>query len=140
MLTSFKSQINMKTKTNKQKLTSKFLLRTLLTLIAVIAFETSSMGAARFAVSTGNWSGSIWASTVGGTAGTAATPTSSDAVTINPGVTVTLTGSAACASLTVGDASTNSAAQLSVVAQTLTVSGNVVLVLPTLQTVTVPPL
>ncbi|MFM8916432.1 MAG: hypothetical protein ACKOGP_01660, partial [Bacteroidota bacterium] len=56
----------------------------------------------RFAVTTGNWNGAIWATTAGGNAGSATTPTSTDAVTINPGITVTVTANATCASITFG--------------------------------------
>lgn len=48
--------------------------------------------AARFAVASGNWSGAIWAATAGGSAGSAAVPTSADDVTINAGTTTTLDG------------------------------------------------
>ncbi|SMO79354.1 Autotransporter adhesin [Flavobacterium resistens] len=55
--------------------------------------------APRFAVTSGNWDGAIWASTAGGVAGSAATPTISDAVTINSGISVTVNVAANCASL-----------------------------------------
>ena len=56
----------------------------------------------RYAVASGNWSGAIWASTSGGVAGSAATPTSLDAVIINSGVNVTVTANAFCTTLDIG--------------------------------------
>ena len=50
-------------------------------------------------VATGNWNGAIWATTAGGAAGSAATPTISDAVIINSGVTVAVNVTANCATL-----------------------------------------
>lgn len=55
--------------------------------------------AARFAVTTGNWSGAIWAATVGGAAGSAAVPTTADDVTINISVVVTVDDENAVADL-----------------------------------------
>ncbi|MGA3287286.1 MAG: autotransporter-associated beta strand repeat-containing protein, partial [Bacteroidota bacterium] len=65
----------------------------------VVLISTTAM-AQRYAVATGNWSGAIWATTAGGVAGSAPTPTSADAATINAGVTVTIDVAASCASLT----------------------------------------
>lgn len=45
----------------------------------------------RYLRATGNWNGPVWAETSGGTAGTAATPTSADIVYIIANFTVTLT-------------------------------------------------
>lgn len=57
--------------------------------------------AARFAVTTGNWSGAIWAATSGGAAGSAAVPTAADDATINKNVVVTIDDTTAvCLSLT----------------------------------------
>ena len=53
--------------------------------------------ASRFAVTTGNWTGAIWAATSGGAAGSAAVPTSADDVTINKNVTVTIDDTSAVA-------------------------------------------
>ena len=63
-------------------------------------FLMNAAFAQRFAVAAGNWNGAIWATTAGGIAGTAATPTATDAVTINAGVTVTVNVTASCLSLT----------------------------------------
>ncbi len=60
----------------------------------------------RFAVASGNWNGAIWATTTGGVAGSAATPTSADAVTINSAISVTVNVPANCASLTYGTGGT----------------------------------
>jgi murein DD-endopeptidase MepM/ murein hydrolase activator NlpD len=62
-----------------------------------------SSGGSRFAVLSGNWDGTIWATTSGGDAGSASTPTSFNDVTINSGVTVTINVAAAeCKSLSFG--------------------------------------
>lgn len=55
----------------------------------------------RFAVASGNWNGAIWATTVGGVAGSASTPTSATDVTINAGRTVTVNVAANTRLLTV---------------------------------------
>jgi hypothetical protein len=66
------------------------------------AISPSSIGA-RFAVTTGNWNGSIWAATSDGAAGSAPAPTSLNNVTVNAGVTVTVNTSAAeCGSMSFG--------------------------------------
>ncbi len=71
-------------------------------LFAIFVFHlTEGFSANRYAVATGNWTAGIWATTAGGVAGTAATPTNLDDVFINSGVTVTInTAGAACLSLT----------------------------------------
>ncbi|MCX6291239.1 MAG: T9SS type A sorting domain-containing protein [Bacteroidetes bacterium] len=61
-----------------------------------------SKAAARFAVTTGNWSSAIWAATAGGAAGSAAVPTAADVVTINNAVTVSITSAAVANSVTIG--------------------------------------
>lgn len=67
--------------------------------------------ATRFAVTTGNWNGAIWAATAGGSAGSAAVPTSADDVTINAGVTVTLDATGCiCRTLTANGTLKNNAA------------------------------
>lgn len=76
-------------------------------LFICIAF--SSFGAARFAVASGNWNGSIWASTALGIPGTAATPTALDAVTINNGVSVSINSNVSASSVTVGVSGAGSA-------------------------------
>jgi autotransporter-associated beta strand protein len=91
-----------------------FLRSFLLLLIAAIGV-CSHATAQRFAVADGNWTDAIWASTVGGTAGTAATPTSSDAVTINVGRTITINTAASCASFAMTGASSS--------ASTVSISG-----------------
>lgn len=66
--------------------------------------------AARFAVTTGNWTGAIWAATAGGAAGSAAVPTNADDVTINKNVTVTINDTTAVAnsiSCAIGTTSTD---------------------------------
>ncbi|MEO7531140.1 MAG: hypothetical protein ABIS69_07005 [Sediminibacterium sp.] len=73
-----------------------FILFGLFTLIFI-----NSYAANRFAVASGNWNGSIWAATAGGTAGSAATPTSSDIVTINANKNVTVNVIAAAKSITI---------------------------------------
>lgn len=80
-----------------KSLLNRYLTACLLLFLISIGF---GYGANRFAVSTGNWSGSIWASTVGGVPGSAATPTSSDDVTINNGITVTVNSAAVCNTIT----------------------------------------
>jgi fibronectin-binding autotransporter adhesin len=72
----------------------------LIVLLTMFVLVITTAMAQRFAVATGNWSGAIWATTAGGVAGSAATPTSADAVTINAGVTVTVDVTASCATLT----------------------------------------
>lgn len=55
----------------------------------------------RYLRATGNWNGAVWASTSGGTAGSAGVPTIDDDVTINdPSLSVTLTADAECHRLT----------------------------------------
>ena len=61
----------------------------------LILLSDKSHGAAKFAVVSGNWSGAIWAPTAVGLPGTATTPTATDVVTINNGVTVSITSNAA---------------------------------------------
>ncbi|MBP9714804.1 MAG: hypothetical protein KBD60_14150, partial [Sterolibacterium sp.] len=57
--------------------------------------------AARYAVTTGNWTGAIWAATSGGAAGSAAVPTNADGATIDKNVVVTIDdATAVCLSLT----------------------------------------
>ena len=57
----------------------------------------------RYAVTTGNWDGAIWASTSGGVAGSATVPISLNSVTINSGVTVTVNiSNAECNSVSFG--------------------------------------
>ncbi|MCF6130813.1 T9SS sorting signal type C domain-containing protein [Flavobacterium wongokense] len=92
-------------------------------LLLLLFFGFNNLHAQRFAVATGNWNGSIWATTAGGVAGSAATPTSSDAVTINTGVTVTVNVAAAANSITLtGGTSATTAINLN---NSLTVTGNV---------------
>lgn len=50
----------------------------------------------RYLRANGNWNGSVWAATSSGTAGSAATPTSTDTVYIAANFTVTLTADAEC--------------------------------------------
>jgi hypothetical protein len=72
----------------------------LVTLASVLLFSAVH-GANRFAVASGNWNGSIWAATAGGSAGSAARPTSSDVVTINATRNVTVNIAAAAKSITI---------------------------------------
>ncbi|MBV5323464.1 hypothetical protein JZU51_01705, partial [bacterium] len=71
-------------------------------LMCILMFRFAvGFSADRYAVATGNWTAGIWATTAGGVAGSAATPTAADVVFINSGVTVTInTAGATCASLT----------------------------------------
>lgn len=63
--------------------------------------------AARFAVTTGNWTGAIWAATSGGAAGSAAVPINADDATINKNVVVTIDDTTAvCLSLTLSPGTT----------------------------------
>ena len=68
-------------------------------LIALVSFSGKTFAAPRFAVASGLWSGAIWAATAGGVAGSAATPTSADAVTVNSGITVTVDVTASALSI-----------------------------------------
>src|SRR5436190_4840118 len=77
--------------------------------LIILAFTlvNNVMAASRFAVASGDWSGSIWASTANGSVGATA-PTSSDAVTINGNITVTVDNSSAvCASLSINPSNSN---------------------------------
>ncbi len=57
----------------------------------------------RYAVATGNWDGAIWASSSGGSAGSATVPISLNNVTVNSGVTVTVNiSNAECNSVSFG--------------------------------------
>ncbi len=57
----------------------------------------------RYAVATGNWDGAIWATTSGGAAGSASTPTFSNNVFVNSGAIVTINiSSAECNSISFG--------------------------------------
>ncbi|MEN9570960.1 MAG: hypothetical protein RL172_2191 [Bacteroidota bacterium] len=76
-----------------------FLLHRLLVLMIVSGISNAAF-AQRFAVVSGNWNDNIWSATATGAVG-ALTPTGSQAVTINSGVTVTVNVAAAAASLTV---------------------------------------
>lgn len=69
-------------------------------LIITSCFISSETFAQRFAVASGNWNGAIWATTPAGVPGSAATPTATDAVTVNPGVSVNMNVNGGCASLT----------------------------------------
>lgn len=74
----------------------------ILTLALALAGAVNEIkAAARFAVTSGNWDGAIWAATVNGVAGSAATPTNLDDVTINAAVTVDINVAASANSLTV---------------------------------------
>lgn len=65
-------------------------------------FSQSSVGQ-RYAVTTGNWTGSIWAWAPGGVAGSASTPLNINDVTINSGITVTINSpTAECNSVSFG--------------------------------------
>ncbi len=64
----------------------------------------TSSAAVRYAVTTGNWNGSIWANTVAGIPGSASSPTALDIAIINNNVTVSLTATASALSVTVGAA------------------------------------
>jgi hypothetical protein len=100
----------------------------LIALVALIMVSTASqrlLAAARFAVASGNWSGSIWASTAGGAAGSAAVPTSADDVTINNNVTVSITSTANAKSLVVGVSGNTALLRFNATsAQTLNVYGD----------------
>jgi hypothetical protein len=83
----------------------------------------------RFAVASGAWTAAIWASTVTGAAGSAATPTSADAVTVKGGITVSITSGSTANALSVRlNEGVNSTATLSLGASAqLDVSGSVTL-------------
>ena len=106
---------------------TKLILPILSLLLVMLLGTSTASAAARFAVTTGNWSGPIWAATAGGAAGSAATPTSADTVTINattPGITVTVDTTAACSSLTLAAAAQPTYSRVVISgANTLTVSG-----------------
>lgn len=61
----------------------------------------------RYLRANGNWNGPVWAATSGGTAGSAATPTSDDDVYITANYTVTLTADAECYGLWFGNGRIN---------------------------------
>ena len=94
----------------------------ILILITTNLFLANKSFAQRFAVASGNWNGPIWATTVGGVAGSAATPTAANAVTINPGISVAMNVAGNCLTL----ALTNGALSASVITGTnlLTIAGN----------------
>ncbi|HEY4877036.1 MAG TPA: hypothetical protein VIH86_15760, partial [Puia sp.] len=96
-----------------------------------------SATAQKFAVTSGNWSGSIWAATANGVAGSATTPTLSDAVTINSGVVVAVDITANCASLSfLSTATTNSTVNINT-GITLNIAGTLTIPRPTTTTNTV---
>lgn len=78
-------------------------------LISCMVHMNTSLAATRYAVTVGNWNGSIWASTSGGFPGSAGTPTSSDDVFINNNMVVSITGNASAKSVTVGVTGTGGA-------------------------------
>ncbi len=82
------------------------LLRTLLITLGLTMIVSFVNGQTRFAISTGIWSGAIWAATASGVAGSAASPVSADDVTINSGITVTVDITANCKSLSFLSAAT----------------------------------
>jgi hypothetical protein len=58
----------------------------------------------KYAVTSGDWDGAIWAATQGGVPGSATTPTSTEDIVINSGILVTVnTSSASCLSVTFQD-------------------------------------
>lgn len=77
--------------------------------LLLVCPKFSLFGATRYAVASGNWSGSIWASTAMGVPGTAAAPTASDVVTINNGVSVSINSNVTASSVTVGVSGAGSA-------------------------------
>jgi hypothetical protein len=73
-------------------------------LLVLTIMLTMTIFGQRYAVTNGNWDGAIWASTPGGVAGSASTPTSADNVIINAGITVTVNNATAeCHSVSFGD-------------------------------------
>ncbi len=72
--------------------------------IAMMILVATTVYAQRFAVTSGNWTDAIWASTQGGVAGSAEIPTSADNVTVNSGIIVTVnTAEASCLSVNFQD-------------------------------------
>ena len=92
-------------------------------LVVANLFFSSNAFAQRFAVASGNWNGPIWATTAGGVAGSAATPTIATAVTVNRGVTVAMNVAGSCASLTLAGGATSGSAITG--GSTLTLGGDV---------------
>ncbi len=72
----------------------------LLTMLLVVAMCTTAMSATYYSRATGNWSGSVWATTSNGTA-TTASITSSDSVIIMPTFTITVDGADVCGRLAI---------------------------------------
>ncbi|HSZ87457.1 MAG TPA: hypothetical protein VK787_15595 [Puia sp.] len=108
----------------------------LLMVFFILAIAISAT-AQKFAVTSGNWSGSIWASTANGVAGSATTPTLTDAVTINSGVVVAVDVTANCASLSfLSTATTNSTVNINT-GITLNITGALTIPRPTSTTNTV---
>jgi hypothetical protein len=95
--------------------------RIFFTLILLFSTLVFTNAANRYSVATGNWSATgTWSASSGGAAG-ASVPVAGDNVFIERGFTVTTIANAACATLTVDDATT--ASSLNLGAFTIAVSG-----------------
>ncbi len=112
------------TKEGKKGINNSLFLK-FLALLAFGLLSFNSMAANRFAVATGSWNGAIWATTSGGVAGSAATPTAADDVFINMGVTVTVNVTANCLSLTVGTTANGTGATINVSAVNFTITNSI---------------
>ena len=95
----------------------------LFTLITANLFFSGRVFAQRFAVTSGNWNGPIWATTAGGIAGSASIPTAGTPVTINAGISVTMNVAGSCGGLAMfcGATSTSSITGIN----TLSLGGNI---------------
>ena len=95
----------------------------LFTLITANLFFSGRVFAQRFAVTSGNWNGPIWATTAGGIAGSASIPTGATPVTINAGISVTMNVAGSCGGLAMfcGATSTSSITGIN----TLSLGGNI---------------
>lgn len=69
--------------------------------IVLFFISQHALAANRFAVASGSWSGSIWAATAGGAAGSAAVPTTADVVTINASSVVNITAAAVASTVSI---------------------------------------
>ena len=97
-------------------------MKTVASIIILFTFFSSSLFSQKYAVSSGAWDGSIWANTVGGTAGETTQPTITDDAVIKNGVSVTVsTSTAQCKNLSFVDSTATIALSANSV---LNVAGN----------------
>jgi hypothetical protein len=74
--------------------------RTIITIIILNIFFVAMLFGQKYAVANGNWDGAIWATTQAGAPGSATTPTFSDDIVINSGISVTVNiSNASCQSV-----------------------------------------